>query len=437
MASQKVQNIRSSVCGRLNLIETIGSVFLTNTAVCHASRAVHRPGPLFRSFLSTGDGILNLLCLLDAAVLYDRIYCLPATLPADADDLKLRETLISAGAVKQVPAEVDFGMVGHALLAALSSVDGYKVKDDNAENAGLPFTFSDFRNGIITCLGLHEESRLPPDPGDQPLPWPDAANASSFTDAAHKLLAFIQSMQSGSDATAGSELRAMYYVYMAEHLSIPYWPSPNMQKMGSRFPNYFTSSTRSMIYSQLAKALKAATDTVAREFEGSRLFVPPFSAIVLDRAAGPEYIAAELLALREEYGGFRARMLDLECERREAKSIDSRLKVIRQTEALCREVSKPFDSQSPMIVETTLRYIPGIVDLVTAPSNPAVWTRVFLEKPVEWLIEWYRRRPVSKLVRTAEQVASLDSYDDLVIKHFGLSGADELQFIQDCTLSRY
>ena len=104
----------------------------------------------------------------------------------------------------------------------------------------------------------------------------------------------------------------MYYVFMAEHCELSYLPPANVRPIANNFPNYFTPSVRDRIYRRLHDVLKSTTDDVAREFGGSMAYVPPFSAIVLDRAARPEELGGQLLALREEYRGFRHSMLDLE-----------------------------------------------------------------------------------------------------------------------------
>ena len=431
------------------MLRTDGSVFLTNTTVCEGSRALQKPievdyaGPTVVSDkYHAANSIFDLLCLLDAAVLYDRIYCHPGTFPSDVATLKLRESLISGGVIEQVPSEVDFGSVGRALLAALSKVEGYEVR--YGEDAGFPLSFSDYENYVAADLGLNEAMEDPGlreglPPGDGRLGYFFALErfsgdrafngTSSFKDAAHRLLGIIQSEATGSYQAAESDLRAMYYVFMAEHLRVPYWPSTFFQQMGSDFPNYFRSSTRARIYERLAKALGSATDTIASEFDESYLYIPPFSAIILDRAAEPQDIPAELMGLRREYEGFRIKMLRLECERKEAKTIDSRLKVLGQVERLCQEVSKSFASPSRMSIETSLKYLPDVASLAANPSNPAAWSKMILQKPVEWLLEWYYNRPVNKLVRTARQVASLTSYGDLLTKHFGSGGTEAVQYV--------
>jgi hypothetical protein len=121
---------------------------------------------------------------------------------------------------------------------------------------------------------------------------------------------------------------------------------------------------------------------------------------------------------------FRHKILRLEHEHAEAKSIKDRLKIAGRMAVLCNEASQPFSAPTPMTLGSSLKFIPDAVELATNPTNPVTWTKVLLEKPAEWLIGWYRRRPVAKLVRTAKQVAAMEGYDGLLYKHFGIDAAE-------------
>jgi hypothetical protein len=116
-------------------------------------------------------------------------------------------------------------------------------------------------------------------------------------------------------------------------------------------------------------------------------------------------------------------MIEPENERRTAKSIASRLKVLDRIEMLCKEVEKPFEAPPSMLMESSLKYIPPAAEIAANPTNPIDWIKLLLDQPADLLIGWYRRRPIRKLVRTAKQVVALDSYGDLLIKHFGPSVA--------------
>jgi hypothetical protein len=254
-----------------------------------------------------------------------------------------------------------------------------------------------------------------------------ASMSESFDDAVQILIQAIEHNRSGMYKEATASLRAMYYVFASEHYSLPYLTSAAVQAVQRKFPNYFQPSVREKLYEQLAAALRASVDTVAQQFEGPIVFIPPFSALVLSRAPGPTEILSEILALRAEYSDFRGKMYELERDHFEARSLNDRLKALRKIEQLGKEVTRPFDQPSRMKLEPALRYIPDVAQIAANPTNPVEWTRALLGLPTEALLSWYRRRPVAKLVQTARGVGALPDYDSLLAKHFGRRLADEFQ----------
>jgi hypothetical protein len=118
-------------------------------------------------------------------------------------------------------------------------------------------------------------------------PFQETLESSAFDQAARSLVAGVDFKYSGSYGSSISLLRVMYHVFASEHYGIPYLPSVMARPLGQKFPNYFQPSVRVKIYEQLASALRSTVDTVAQEFDDATVFVPPFSALVLSRAATP------------------------------------------------------------------------------------------------------------------------------------------------------
>ena len=422
--------------GRIN-DRLIGSALLSNTTVCEASRLLLAPipdpawgEPDWEEEYDAALRICDLLSLIDSAVLHERIYYLPASLPDDVPRLELRNRLIEIGALTSLPRGDDHNLIGQALLASLSTVSGYRGILGDASSIGAPLSFEKFRPRLIKALGLTtvtDQTRDgKPDPYDE-VQWDDfereaggaAVEAKSFDKVARDLIGEIDYGQSGAYESSMASLRAMYYVFASEYYSLPYLASAGVQKMQRKFPNYFKPSAREQLYQQLAAALQTTVNTVAQEFDGPIFFIPPFSALVLDRAATPAEIPSEMLALRAEYSDFRRKMSELERDRLEARSLNDRMKALRQIERLGKEVARPFDEPSRLKLEPALRYIPDVVEVAANPTNPAGWARMLLGLPTEALISWYRRRPVAKLVRAGRAVGALPGYDSLLKKHFG------------------
>jgi len=374
--------------------------------------------------------VCDLMLLIESVVLHDRILYLPATLPADTDNLWLRSLLIDEGFLVAMPKREDDNIIGRALLASLITTEGFRSSLSPVEG---------WQSYISTIEGFESYSEKPLASGgrgfenleslidrliercdhDRSASNFDIPTGSSFDEAARYLISGIVHGPSGNYRASQSMLRMMYYVFASEHYGLPYLASVAAQPVQQPFPNYFKPSARAKIYEQLSSALRTTVESVAQEFEDSIVFIPPFSAIVFDRASTPSEIPSEILALRTEYNDFRSKMYDLERERLAAKSLNDRMKVLRQLQQLGTEAARPFNQPSQIKLEPALRYIPDAVDLVTNPTNPIRWARLLLSMPTDALVNWYRRRPVAKLVRTAKTVSALPGYETLLIKHFG------------------
>jgi hypothetical protein len=400
---------RLAVSGLASDHRHAGDALLSNTTVCEASRL------LLESSGTPSDAlrVLDLMGLIDAMVLHEQLCYLPSSLPTDIEQLAFRNNLIENNALVSLPRNNDSHAVGEALLASLGTVDDLKAV------AGTPLVFEDLKPQLADELGLNSA------PGDETYDLERytvsrvAAQAKSFDAAVKDLIGWLDYAVSGAYQDSVGSLRAFYYVFASEHYGLPYLASAGVQKVQKSFPNYFGPSVREKLYELLSEALHTTVKTVAAEFNGSIVFVPPFSALVFHRAATPADIPSEALALRDEYHKFRKKMCELEKERLEAKSLNDRQKFLNRIERLGKEVTRPFEQPSQVRLEPALRYIPDVVKVATEPTNPEGWAKILVGMPTEALLGWYRRRPVSKLVRAGREVGGLPGYDQLLAKHFG------------------
>jgi hypothetical protein len=409
---------RSQVAGQAIDHRLIGNVLLSNTAVCEASRLLLSPPevPSWALHQATFRA-RDLMSLIEAAVLHEQIFCLPGTLPIDVSDLELRNRLIADGALAELPQAQGRNVIEEALVASFGTVERFTIYDDGFEEL-IP---SELKGEVIDRAVLRTLNEgIPPFIRRSTVEAIERINAAeSFDEAAREVIRYTIFGPTGADDGAITSLRAMYYTFASEYYGLPYLAPASAQPMQRRFPNYFPASMRERIYQQLASALQDTVDKVAQEFDGPIVFVPPFSALVFERAATPAEISSETLALRAEYSDFRRKMSELERDRFEAKSLNDRMKASRQLERLGKEVARPFNQSSPMKLEAALRYIPDAANLAANPTNPVGWARMLLNLPTEALVSWYRRRPVAKLVRTARALGALPDYDVLLTKHFG------------------
>jgi hypothetical protein len=65
------------------------------------------------------------------------------------------------------------------------------------------------------------------------------------------------------------------------------------------------------------------------------------------------------------------------------------------------------------------RYVPELVKPIAAPADPTSYSADLLLKPVGWLIEWWRRRPVAAYFDLGGKIERIKEYETLIRKVFG------------------
>jgi hypothetical protein len=389
-----------------------GSALFSNTSICESSRVIDIASHPRLAALR----ICDLMALIDAVILHDRIYYLPATLAGPLDGLTLRDQLIEDGIIFQLPNRQVQNFPYEAFLASLSTIPDQPTPMPGGLNPNRdapPIPFDRLAPLFVEALSVENQGDYPPFPSYM------GVRSGSFDRAIDTVIAGFLYASSGTYEQSLNTVRAMYYVFASEYFGLPYLPSIGTQLVTERFPNYFKPAVRDTLYQKLASALDASLEVVAQGFNSSPIFIPPFSAIALQRAATREDIVSEIFSLRQEYRGFRESMLELEHEWVSAKSIHDRLRIVRRVEKLGQEAARPFDQIGQMDLQPALRYIPDAVEIISNPTSPAEWAKTLLGLPVDALANWYVRRPVAKLTRAGRYVGKLAQYDSLIEKHFG------------------
>ena len=248
---------------------------------------------------------------------------------------------------------------------------------------------------------------------------PKIEEAKSFQDMARQLVGWIHYASSGAYEHCTSVLRDMYYIAVAEQYGHPYWPQFTRLDFARRFPNYLTRQLRKQLYQRLAKALHTEAASVAEDLGEAVVYIPPFSTLVFNRCQGPGDLPARVMEVREEYAKLRRQFAVLETERRNAKSIGERLKMRARQQRLLEDAAKGFDRQGKLSLGAIVRYVPEVIKPVTCPADPTKYSADLFLKPVEWLLDWWRRRPISALFNAAGKLKQVRGYEALIAKLFG------------------
>lgn len=406
----------------IDVAQLAGSALVTNTMIGEASRLLARDfsrediqdPPDYDRYESWARNyaypLIDLCSLIDAIVLHDQLYTLPCQMNPEAADLELRSSLIGSGIVQELDTSARGQAIADVILGGLA-----QIKDVEAVTEG----YVDFEARVKTEIAaiLHGPEDI--DNGLVPLSPGRELGLHSFEGAGRSVIAAIEYGSSGAYEDGTSLLRDMYYVYAAEAFRLPYWPQMGRIEFAKHFPNRFDKDTRTALYQKMAGALKATVADVAADFEESIAYIPPFASLVLERSSKPADIIIQIFDLRAEMRALRERLSQLENERLVAASLAERRALIQKRSELLAQMSKAFERTDSVRFQNIIRYIPDLIQPALNPMDPTKYSANLLLQPVEWILRWWRKRPVSMFLDVSGRVAKMHDYKDLVTKVFG------------------
>ena len=100
-------------------------------------------------------------------------------------------------------------------------------------------------------------------------------------------------------------------------------------------------------------------------------------------------------------------------------SIDEKLKAINERESLLEQVSRDYKDKEIISFKEGLDFAKKFIEPINAPMDPTLYSLKLILQPVEWLQEWWLRRPVYPLFRVDKKVKKMGQYSELISKHWG------------------
>lgn len=338
-------------------------------------------------------------------MLHDQLYTLPCQKHPETADLELSSSLIGAGIVQELDTSARGQAIVDLILHGLGQIENVEAISEG---------YVDFE-GVETEIAdiLHGPEVIDEDQRGREL------GLYSFEDTGRSVIAAIEYESSGAYEEGRSLLRAIYYVYTAEAFRLPYWPQMGRIEFAKHFPNRFDKDTRTALYRKMADALKATVADVAADFEESIAYIPPFASLVLERSSKPADIIVRSFELRHEMRVLRERLRELENERLAAASLAQRKALMQKRTELLAQMSTAFERTDSVRLQNIIRYIPELIRPALNPVDPTKYSANLLLQPVEWILSWWRKRPISMFLDVSSRVAKMHDYKDLVTKVFG------------------
>jgi len=426
-------------------VSLASGVLISNTLLCEASRILKRPerSPRSHRFTEKQNAyrLLDLFSLIEATALYERLYTLPARLNVTGETLALREVLVGNKIAVELDLPDDHLSIARLIMDALAGIDNpiiepnIPVDFETDVSPKIAAYFASDTDQIIEHhrttvkhLGIEFESidsaeRMPANIFDindfSEAGWlGQESDEEGFEPFGRKLIALVLSQDSGAYEHCTSFLRDLYYIYLAEYKNIPYWPQTTRVEFARNYPNYMERGVRTKLYEKLATELRTTVGRVEEVFGKKIMYIPPFSALVLDRSRNVNDIPRQTLRIRNEFMWLRYDMEQLEREMQEADSFGKMQKVVRKQEELSEAIAERFGNRNHINLERGIKMIPKLVKPALKPTEPTSYVEALLSQPIEWFINLIRHRPIAFLFDLESKVERISEYEKLVSKVF-------------------
>jgi hypothetical protein len=413
----------------------LGTAIISNTQLYEVDRLLdnsqERDERLFGNRNPNSLRVFDLLTLIEAIILNEKLYTLPAINNSKGGDLI--ERLTSEGIIETLKTDNFKVDIGELILSRMKEVNEYKIIAGSEDEIGKPIRqperlfdaiktfYNDIKektdslydgyryNDLLVFDNIH--SKL--DGG-----FPDILTAHTYKDMAQRLIGWLEYSNSGAYQGCLTVLRDMYYIYTSEYLGVPYYPQSTRVDFAKDFPNYYDINFKTKLYAQIARALETTISEVYDDFHDKVAFIPPFSSVILSRSRKPANIIENILELRNEFAKTRKGFNDLELGRLNSTTLRERLKITKRQRQLLEDAAKGFGKLSKLNITKTIRYIPEVINPITDPVDLTKYSANLLMQPLEFILEWWRKRPIIKMYSLKDKLFQISEYQNLINKLF-------------------
>ncbi len=429
------------------VIPGANDILIGHTTICEASRifsnstpditvgtvhASYAPPPFIMRFLEW-------CVLVEAVVLHDTLFTLPAELPSDVKQLELRKQLLTAGIVREYTSPA-------LQQEIIPSLQEWIVNNAKKYQKG-PGPYGIFRPGGDSLVRMTLGKMVDRAQKRDAHTFYSADKQSGVNDIdvneLDDVARFIKQLKNTDTLAALSKmsgnigLNISYYGSGAYEASLPtlrslmYWQVSEASKLAwspdvLRVPILIAlnqglrASVGAQVYAIVAQAFDAAREELLDADVSYEIFIPPLAAILLSRTSESTQLTRELFALRDEFASFRTKFRQMEERRRIVATVKEMKEVRSEIKALFRAVAEKHKDKDSSFVENTLGYAPDIVKPLVNPLDPSSYSGELLKKPYRWIREWWTRRPAARLFSVTRKLEQLETYGKLVPRVFGV-----------------
>ncbi len=387
---------------------------------------------------TNSERLFHLSTLLDSIALYENICVLKAELPPDADTLKLRNNLIDSGIVQTIDTSMVAEPISEEFRDFLSSVKPGKqdlessrdllaneiskivfhvlknIRLADHDNNSDDWRSSSIRNRLPTIVeGLEKEYE-----GTLSHWWLEGEKGKLQTNTIATLGSHIIDKigyyGSGAIVSGISHLRTFVYWRISDHLNIPFFPSCRRMPQFETISSQISPNAHQEVYKIIADAFKCTVEQVYEDCKPTPILVPPVTSIFLQKLKNNKNISSCLEEIRSEFKGLREALKKLQYDLRNSETMHERLKAKRKLKDLLEALTKHYEFHNHTILDEALAYAPNVLKPLSNPTNPEKYTTELVKKPIDWVREWWSRRPFRVAYKLRDRLLSIPNYNDLL-----------------------
>jgi hypothetical protein len=227
-------------------------------------------------------------------------------------------------------------------------------------------------------------------------------------------------------------LRTFLYYSAATENRLSFFPDyPRIPFLDSVI-SYISDSVVMSAYKLFAQRLQCEAEDFLRDASPIGLPIPPFTSILLERCKSVADIGSELLSVREKYSELRENLIRLEENRLGCTDIGERNAVRAKTEAIFKAASKKLRGSRYSTFKGLAEFAEEVAKPIYNPYDPSSYGSALLLKPIEWLRNWWYRRPLAQFFDLANEFRRIQKYNKLVKKVFNIEfTAQEIASFKD------
>lgn len=226
--------------------------------------------------------------------------------------------------------------------------------------------------------------------------------------------------------------RTVVYLCSADYDKLTFYPDyVRIPYVSSCVKRLYSNLSRE-VYERVAAAFNAKVGEILEEVPGTHLTLPPFLYIILEKMVDGANFFDALLDIRSQFESMRRQLGEIDSRIRNAHTLSEKRKGLKQKKELLEAITKKYGSGQGSRIKEFLSFAKGVARPMVTPQDPNAYNENLLQKPYEWIRDWWLRRPVTYLLDAVQRIERLPDVLDLVHKGFGYKmSIEEIKSFKD------